>query len=160
MSDKVETTYAFIDGQNLNLGVNNQGWKLDFRKFRLFLRNRFNVTQAYFFIGYHSNNEWLYASLREKGYTVVLKPTIVLPDGKVKGNVDAELVLHSMIEYPNYNKAIIVSGDGDFHCLAEYLIQKNKLSHLIVPNTTYSQLLKKFSSFIIRIDQLKGSLER
>jgi uncharacterized LabA/DUF88 family protein len=40
-----------------------------------------------------------------------------LPSGRVKGNVDAELVLHTMIEYDNYSKAIIISGDGDFFCL-------------------------------------------
>lgn len=46
---------------------------------------------------------------------MILKPTMELPDKTVKGNVDAELVLHTMIQYPNYDKAIIVSGDGDFH---------------------------------------------
>jgi uncharacterized LabA/DUF88 family protein len=50
------------------------------------------------------------------------------PAGKVKGNVDAELVLHAMIEYPNYDKALIVTGDGDFFCLVEYLIKQDKLS--------------------------------
>jgi len=38
-------------------------------------------------------------------------------NGKIRGNVDAELVLHAMIEIQNYEKAVIVSGDGDFHCL-------------------------------------------
>jgi hypothetical protein len=27
--------YAFIDGNNLYLGVRSQGWKLDYKKFRL-----------------------------------------------------------------------------------------------------------------------------
>lgn len=44
-----------------------------------------------------------------------------LGDGKRKGNVDAELVLQAMIEYPNYERAIIVTGDGDFGCLVRYL---------------------------------------
>ena len=39
----------------------------------------------------------------------------------IKGNVDAELVLYAMKELPNYEQAIIVSGDGDFFSLAEYL---------------------------------------
>jgi uncharacterized LabA/DUF88 family protein len=160
MDDKAEIIYSFIDSQNLNLGVSSQGWKLDWSKFRQYLRNKYNVTKAYLFIGYKHGNEGLYTGLRNKGYIVILKPTLVLPDGTIKGNVDAELVLHSMIQYQSYTKAIIVSGDGDFHCLAEYLVQKNKLLHLIVPNITYSKLLKKFSNFIIRIDQLRGSLEQ
>ncbi len=64
---------------------------------------------------------------------------------EIKGNCDAELVLHTMIEYENYDKAVIVSGDGDFHCLVEYLEEENKLKQLIIPNQkSYSSLLKKF----------------
>ena len=159
MADIAETIYAFIDSQNLNLGVTSQGWKLDWRKFRQYLRNKYSVTKAYLFIGYKPGNERLYNSLRSDGYIVVFKPTIVLPDGTVKGNVDAELVLHSMIQYPNYSRAIIVSGDGDFYCLAEYLEQNNKLLHLITPNETYSHILSRFSGFIVHVDQLRGSLE-
>jgi len=93
------------------------------------------------------------------GYIVVLKPTLELPDGTVKGNVDAELVLHTMIHYKEYDKAIIVSGDGDFHCLVEYLIGKGKLLHIMAPNRHYSGLLREFNNFIIRVDILKESLK-
>jgi uncharacterized LabA/DUF88 family protein len=160
MDDKPDTIYAFIDSQNLNLGVKSQGWNLDWRKFRQYLRNKYGVTKAYLFIGNKPGNEELYESLERKGFIVILKPTIELPNGTVKGNVDAELVLHSMIQYPNYSKAIIVSGDGDFYCLAEYLEQNNKLLHLITPNETYSHILSRFSRFIVRVDQLRSSLER
>lgn len=160
MDAKANIVYAFIDSQNLNLGVTSQGWKLDWRKFRQYLSNKYGVTKAYLFIGKKSGNEGLYNSLRSNGYTVILKPTTILPDGTVKGNVDAELVLHSMIEYPNYSKAIIVSGDSDFYCLVKYLVRNNKLLHLITPNKHYAYILNCFSGFIIRIDQLRGSLER
>ena len=153
------TTYAFIDSQNLNLGVRSQGWKLDWSKFRQYLRNKYNVSKAYSFIGYKPGNESLYTTLQKMGYILVLKPTMELPDGTVKGNVDAELVLHTMIEYLKYDKAIIVSGDGDFHCLVEHLIEKDKLLYLMAPNKFYSRLLKEFSSRIVRIDWLRHSLE-
>lgn len=153
-------TYAFIDSQNLNLGVRSQGWKLDWRKFRQYLRNKYNVTNSFLFVGYKPGNEALYTSLQQKGFIVILKPTMELPDKSVKGNVDAELVLHTMIQYPNYDKAMIVSGDGDFFCLIEYLVQKKKLLHLLTPNKNYSKLFKPYSGFIIRVDQLKGSLEQ
>ena len=152
--------FAFIDSQNLNLGVRSQGWKLDWRKFRQYLRNKYSVTEAYLFIGYKPGNEGLYTDLQKMGYLVILKPTMELPDKTVKGNVDAELVLHSMIQFENYEKAIIVSGDGDFFCLVEYLAQKKKLLHLLTPNSHYSKLFKPYSGFVIRVDQLKGSLEQ
>lgn len=159
---KKNTVYAFIDSQNLNLGVQSLGWKLDFRKFRQYLRNKYNASKAYLFIGQVTGNELLYATLQESGYILIFKPTLERKEGKkiiVKGNVDAELVLHTMIQYKNYNKATIVTGDGDFHCLVEYLENKNKLYRILVPNRHYSGLLRKFNNYISRIDLLKDSLE-
>ena len=79
--------------------------------------------------------------------------------GRVKGNVDAELVLQAMIEYPNYDKAVIVSGDGDFYCLVKYLKNKGKLLKLLVPDDRrYSSLYRKLSSYIAGINKLNGKL--
>jgi len=103
----------------------------------------------------------LYASLQNQGYLLIFKPTLFLPNGKVKGNVDAELVLHTMIEYSNYDKAIIVSGDGDFHCLIEYLEQKDKLGRILIPNRKkYSKLLWKFNKHIDYLNNLEHKLVR
>ncbi len=73
---KKETVYAFIDSQNLNLGVRSQGWKLDWRKFRQYLRNKYNVTKAYLFIGQVVGNELLYGALQEFGFILIFKPTL------------------------------------------------------------------------------------
>ena len=157
---KKEKNYAFIDSQNLNLGIRLQGWKLDFGRFRIYLHDKFNVTVAYIFIGYVDGNESLYASLQSQKYILIFKPTLYLPNGKVKGNVDAELVLHTMIQYQNYEKAIIVSGDGDFHCLIEHLRSKDKLHKVIIPDwNNYSSLLRKFMSEITFMNQLKNKLK-
>ncbi len=160
-----KTSYAFIDAQNLNLGVRSQGWKLDWRKFRQYLRNKYNVVKAYLFIGQVAGNESLYASLQEYGYIIIFKPTLNHRNGDkvvIKGNVDAELVLHTMIQYKNYDKAIIVTGDGDFHCLIEYLEGKGKLLKILAPTNHYSSLLRRFNEkhYIVRIDLLRGSLEQ
>lgn len=110
------------------------------------MQEKFSVKKAFIFIGYVQGNEWLYLSLQKIGYILVFKPTLVLKDGSIKGNVDAELILHAMIEYENYDKAIITSGDGDFHCLIEYMLEQEKLERLIIPNKyKYSSLLRKFS---------------
>jgi len=161
--NKNQKAYAFIDSQNLNLGVRSQKWSLDFSRFRVYLKDKYHVAKAFLFIGYVSGNEELYQLLQEAGYLLIFKPTHeITREGKtiIKGNVDAELVLHTMIEYPNYDKAIIVSGDGDFHCLIEYLAGKQKLLKLIVPNQKYSTLLRKFAPFIVNIDLLKEKLRK
>ena len=152
--------YAFIDSQNLNLAIRDQNWMLDFRRFRKYLEDKYKVSKAFIFIGYIPTNQSLYVSLQEYGYILVFKPTLSLPEGKVKGNIDAELVLHSMIEYPNYIKAVIVTGDGDFHCLIEYLRKQNKLEKLIIPNRyKFSSLLRKFANNMAFMNDLKEKLE-
>ncbi|HSX53274.1 MAG TPA: NYN domain-containing protein [Patescibacteria group bacterium] len=170
-------TYAFIDSQNLNLGTQKMGWKMDWRKFRRFLHDQYGVTKAYMFIGYIPENEDMYVQLHDSGYLIVLKPTqdmskpqqpqaentepkVEKPEDKkpVKGNIDAELVLWAMKEINHYQKAIIVSGDGDFYCLLEYLDEQKKLSKILVPNRQYSSLFNKYQNYIVRLDQLRSQL--
>ena len=163
MPEKKKTTknnYAFIDSQNLNLAIQEQGWVLDFKRFRKYLEDKYKVVKAFIFIGYVATNESLYTSLQEYGYILIFKPTLTLPDGRVKGNIDAELVLHTMIEYPNYDKAVIVTGDGDFYCLIDYLKKQNKLERLVIPNRyKYSSLLRKFAKDMVFMNDLRGKLE-
>jgi len=159
---KKETNYAFIDSQNLNLGVRSQGWILDFGKFLKYIRNRFRVTKAFLFIGYIPSNQKLYDYLEGVGYELIFKPTIH-SGNDTKGNVDAELVLQAMHELceKNFDTAVIVSGDGDFHCLIKYLDERNLLKRLIVPNKFgFSSLLRKYSKQSTFISsRLRGKLE-
>lgn len=154
--------YAFIDSQNVNLAIRDLGWTLDWARFRKYLQDKYGVVKAFSFIGYVSGNERLYQSLQEAGFVLIFKPTIEVKKGTqiiVKGNVDAELVLHTMIEIGNYEKALIVSGDGDFHCLVAYLMKQQKLLKLMVPNPRkYSALLREFRSHITYMDILQEKL--
>ncbi len=150
------------------------GWKMDWRKFRIMLREKYGVTKAYMFIGHMPEFEDMYMQMHDLGYLVVLKPTQNLnkpivekpvvagaePEEKkpIKGNIDADLVLWTMREINDYDKAIIVSGDGDFYGLIEYLVEQKKLLHIMAPNWQYSSLLKNFEDYIVRIDQLKREL--
>lgn len=155
-----QKVYAFIDSQNPNLSIRDQGWVLDFKRFRKYLEDKYKVEKAFIFIGYVATNESLYTSLQKDGYIIIFKPTLYLQDGRVKGNVDAELVLHAMIEYTNYSKAVIVTGDGDFRCLVEYLKKQGKLAKLMVPNRwKYSSLLRNFNPDIAFMNNLKEKLE-
>jgi uncharacterized LabA/DUF88 family protein len=160
---KKENNYAFIDSQNLNLGIHSQGWELDFARFRVHLEDKYSITKAFLCIGYVKGNEGLYKYLQESGYICIFKPTLELPNGEVKGNVDAELVLHTMIYINDFDKALIASGDGDFHCLVEYLWQKSKLLALMVPNRKkYSGLLKRkdFLPYTRFVDDVRSKVEK
>ena len=130
-------------------------------------------------------HEEMYLQLHDAGYLIVLKPTFDMSDPKnlslanpnekpndketkddkdgkdkkpIKGNVDAELVLWAVKEMRNYDQAVIVSGDGDFFSLVEYLEQQHKLHKLLAPNSHYSRLYNKYDSFIDRIDKQRRQL--
>lgn len=173
--------YAFIDSQNLNVGVQKYGWKMDWIKFRKFLSEKYGVTKAYMFIGYVPEFEAMYQQLHEAGYMIVLKPTYDMtrprPEEKpekevqstdakekqedkkpVKGNVDADLVLWVMKESPNYDKAVLVSGDGDFYGLVEYLDTQKRLLKILAPNAQYSRLFNRYESYIERLDKFRKEL--
>ncbi len=157
---KKENNFAFIDGQNLNLGVRSLGWKMDYARFRRYLAEKYAVTTAYYFIGYVPGNQQLYSMLQKMGYVLVLKPTIPDSEGNVKGNVDADLVLQAMIDFPNYDRAIIVSSDGDFYSLAKHLYEKSKLCFVMSPYVkTCSTLLKKAAKErVVFMDKLESKL--
>ena len=157
--------YAFIDGNNLYLGVKTQKIKLDYGKLRKYLRNKFNVKRAFLFIGYDAKNVELYNDLQKYGYTLVFKPTVIYTDEKgtrsMKGNVDAELVLYAAaVEYKNYDRAVIISSDGDFTCLIRFLLDKKKLAKIITPTSLYSKLLRPFGAYILPIKDIKDKISK
>jgi len=171
--------YAFIDSQNLNVGTQKFGWKMNWARFRKWLNEQYGVTDAFMFIGYIPENEALYEQMHDAGYKVVLKPTFDMtrvrdedkpdapehhhdakPEEKkpVKGNIDADLVLWAMKEMSNYDKMILVSGDGDFYSLVEYMAAKKRLLHLLTPSGHYSRLYNAYEPYIVRLDQFKRTL--
>ena len=173
----LEKIFAFIDSQNLNLGVKNDivdlktreqiytGWRLSFPKLYRYLVDKYKVTKAYIFIGKVEGNEGLYSSLADAGYELIFKPTleITYPEGGTtrKGNVDAELVLQTMIELENFDKAIIIAGDGDYYCLIKHLISIGKLSKILIPNRyRFSRLLNEFRDYFEYVSDLEAKLKK
>lgn len=170
------SVYAFIDNQNLNVGVQSHGWKIDWIKFRKFLSQKYGVSRAFMFIGYVPEYEDMYLQLNEAGYAIVLKPTFDMTRPRpeenssvsetekeekkqhIKGNIDVELVLWAMKESKNYDKAVLVSGDGDFYSLIEYLEERGKLHKIIAPSGQYSRLFNRYEKYIERLDQYKKQL--
>ncbi len=153
--------YAYIDSQNLNMTIQNLGWNVDWAKFREYLYTKHHVAVAYLFIGYIAENQDLYSFLQKAGFVIIFKPVVIGKEGNVKGNIDAELVLQVMIDATQYDKAVVVTGDGDFHGLVNYLYSQSKLEILLVPNMRqYSQLLKSAARDKISfISEMRRDLE-
>jgi uncharacterized LabA/DUF88 family protein len=140
--------YAFIDAQNLHAGVESLGWKLDHKKFRDYLTTEHGVKKAYMFLGFMEEHQPLYSALQEAGFILYFKPLVRHDESAIKGNVDADMVLQTMIDIERYGQAVIVSGDGDFAGLIRHLASVNKLKQVIIPNrSTYSSLFKRLNEY-------------
>jgi len=134
---KIPLNYAFIDGQNFYKSVfeiekelDPLEVKLDLSEFRVYLEEKHAVKIAYYFIGNVPQYQNLYTALRRYGYELMFKEVAIQED-KIKGNVDVNLAVQAMIDIPNFQKAVIVTSDGDYACLVEYLHSKDKFECLI-----------------------------
>lgn len=157
-----ENNYAFIDSTNLYQGIKDLGWTIDMERFRVYLLEKYFVQQAFLFMGYIQKNNSLYTKLKNQGYQTIFKPIIHEQCGEIKGNCDSELVMHAILKREEYTKAVVVSGDGDFYCLIEFLKNKNQLKKLIVPNRRkYSSLYRRIlvpSKDIVFLDECRKKL--
>lgn len=153
-----ENNYAFIDAQNVVRGISALGWKIDWGKFRIYLREKYSATKAFIFIGKINSYKRLYDYLRGCGYVLVFKPT-TRNKKIIKGNCDGDLILHALTNN-KYDMAIIVSSDGDFYSLVRYLRKKRKLKVVLSPHAnTCSKLLKyQAKGNINYMNQLKEKL--
>ena len=131
---------AFIDGQNLQLGTTKARptWKIDLARFRTYLKDKYEVSEAYYFMGaFDPRLQDLYNSLQEKGYIIVFREHAESAVSKKKGNVDTDIVfavMRKMVEREKFEKVILVSGDGDYWRMVDYLISKDRFAKLLVPN--------------------------
>lgn len=136
--------YAFIDNQNINLGVRELGWTLDWRKFRTYLAEEHGVGKAFMFVGFLPAKQHLYFAMANAGFTMVYRPVLALKFGEPKANVDVDLAVRVMGELHNFKKAVIATSDGDFYSLVAHLATWDKLEAVISPSSeTCSALLKQ-----------------
>lgn len=155
--------YAYIDAANLHKGVENLGWQLDYKRFRVWLKDKYGVVQAYLFIGLIPKNKDLYTRLQETGFTLIFKEVVYDSEGKVKGNCDADLVLKATRDaYENsFEKAILVSSDGDYAGLVKFLQEKDKFLAIVSPAVSRkcSILLKRTGAKIAYLNDQKSLLK-
>ena len=154
---------AYIDGANLHKGIDSLGWVLDYKKFRVWLSEKYGVKTAYLFLGLIPKYKELYKYLQESGFTLIFKKVVYDGDGKPKGNCDADLVLQAARDaYENkFEKTIIVSSDGDYASLVKFLKERGKLKTILSPSNEKkcSILIKRTDAKISYINDQSSHLE-
>ena len=160
---KEKNNYAYIDGANLHKGVSDLGWKLDYARFRIWLTEKYNIEMAYIFIGLIPSYKDLYKYLQESGFILVYKEVVYDNNGKPKGNCDADLVLQIVIDTyeKKFDRAVVVSSDGDYASLVNFLKSKQKIKVILSPanKNKCSILLKRTNVAISYLSEQQSILE-
>lgn len=144
-----EKNYAFIDGQNLHMGTTktDPSWKIDFKKFRIFLKDRYRVEIAYYFLGcVIEEKRDLYLKIQEAGFILVFREHNAAMIGKKKGNVDADIVfsiMKKLYEKEDFDKIVLISGDGDYKRMVDFLIEEKRFKKVLFPNKKFASSLYK-----------------
>jgi uncharacterized LabA/DUF88 family protein len=155
-----KTVYAFIDGQNFHKAMNELDWVIDTGRFRRYLKEHYSVSIAYYFIGDDPQYKKLHQRLESEGYELIKKP-IMRHDGVVKGNCDTDLVFLAMERFYSYEKAILITSDGDYYRLIDYLRDEGKLHRILLARkSNCSALIKERAmQYITELNDLKRLLE-
>ena len=160
--------YAFIDGQNLIYNTvrrSDAPWKLDLKRFRVYLREKYRIVVAYYFIGaYNARYEKMYNAIRKYGYEVIFREHDGKSKSNKKGNVDTDVVFYAMkkiADRDKFGKVLLVSDDGDYWRMVDYLIKKNKFEKLLAPSRKYISYLYKTKTKDSFVDYLdKATVKR
>ncbi|MBU0619658.1 MAG: NYN domain-containing protein [Patescibacteria group bacterium] len=153
MLNNDENNFAFIDGQNLYMGTRseNPSWTVDLTKFKKYLSKKYCVQKAYYFLGYVDESyQNLYNNIQEAGFIMVFKKHKLVMLGKKKGNVDSDIifeVMKKLYKKEPFDKIVLVSGDGDYKMLVDFLIEEKRFKKILFPNKQFaSSLYKKLSN--------------
>lgn len=152
----MDTINIYIDGNNLHRGAKELDFEIDYKKFRIWLTQKYKTKNIFLFIGFLSNKKDFYKYLKTSGYTLIFKEAVMFSE-KIKGNCDAELVLKSVDDYhlKNFNKFILISNDGDFGCLIKFFIMKKVFHTVISPDKNKcSYLLRNKTNRILYLNEI------
>src|SRR3989338_9941399 len=156
-------TYVFIDASNIIYGASNHGWKMDFQKLFIYLKTRFNAVKTFYYAGLDKDNLKqlrFFEKLQEFGYTLRLVPVKVFKDGKKKADIDSRMTFEMMKYFAKYDNAVVLSGDGDYYWVLEYLLLNKKSVKLIAHTKSTARELKKlFGEKFTDLSRIKNKIE-
>lgn len=150
MSD-APNNIAYIDGQNLHLGTTTRDpkWQVDLARFRVYLEKKYHVAKAYYYLGYVQDEDQyqlLYETIQDAGFILVFRKHNAAMKGTKKGNVDSDIIFSIMkriYKKEKFDKVVLVSGDGDYRVLVDFLIEESKLEKVLFPKRRFASSLYK-----------------
>jgi len=159
----INNSYVFIDATNIIYGASRLGWKVDFQKLFKYLKERYKANKIFYFAGVDDENKKqlkFYEKLSEFGYLLRLIPVKRFSDGSRKADVDSRMTFEIMLNFPNYNCAVVMTGDGDFYWVLDYLVSKKQKIYLMSQGKSTARELKKlFGKEYTDVFRIKNLLE-
>lgn len=142
---------AYVDGQNLYMGTakSNPKWHIDLARFRIYLAEKYKVVDAYYYLGFVQTGEEydkLYEKIQKAGFILVFREHNSAMLGAKKGNVDSDIIFNAMkrmYQKELFDKIVLVSGDGDYKMLVDFLIKEKRFEKILFPNKRYASSLYK-----------------
>lgn len=189
-------TFSFVDASNLFYGGEKSlGWKIDYQKLLIYLKDKYEVSKALYFGGVEIHNfkfDYLkndtvslkdleiylvktikeqgsrmneamllllnrhlqrirfYLKLEKFGYELHLKPVKLYEqdDGttKRKANCDVDMAFYLMKEKDNFDRIIVLSGDGDFIPVLKYLKNQGKEIIILARGPRTAKEIRQFAA--------------
>ena len=187
--EKMKNNLAFVDAQNLHFGTTKcylcaeklgldikkirlsdctcgNAWKVDLSKFRVYLEKKYKVSKAYYFLGcINEDLRDLYDEIQEAGFILKFREHNTVMLGKKKGNIDSDLifdVMKRLYQKENFDKVVLISGDGDYKMLVDFLIKEEKFEKILFPNRKFaSSLYKKITgTYYDYLENLRGKISK
>jgi len=150
LPNNTQLNIAFVDGQNLYMGTTldiQNPWKINLTKFRIYLEKKYQVTTAYYYLGYaEDKHQSLYRSIQEAGFILTFRKHNTAMTSKKKGDVDTDIVfdiMKKLYQEDVFEKIVLISGDGDYKKLVDFLITENKFKKILFPNKKFASSLYK-----------------
>lgn len=167
MTEELLENITFVDGQNLHLGTRECGWSVDHRKLRIYLRDKYKITEAYYFLGFIKETEQdLYDALQKSGYILSFREHSSALMGRKKGNVDSDIIfaiMKKLVEKESVGNIFIISGDGDYIKLVDFLVKKKIFGKMLFPNkkfasSLYNKLGREYFDYL-EDDDIRAKIE-
>ncbi len=124
-------------------------WRIDLARFRVYLERKYGVGKAFYYLGYIEDSkraEELYEEIQSAGFILVFRQHTSAMLGKKKGNVDSDIILSIMrrlYKREDFGKVVLVSGDGDYKGLVDFLIEEDRFAKILFPNRQFASSLYK-----------------
>jgi uncharacterized LabA/DUF88 family protein len=155
---------VFIDIQNVQETFERQGKEVRYDALRrnVIIQNKGEESEYKFiaFVPFKRDDERrqrLIDALSFQGYRVVAKPVRERVDGSAKANMDIEITLEilSMADY--LEQVILITGDGDFVAMVDWLSKRGKRITVIGLGRGYTSVeLIRASDEYYNMDEIEG----